>query len=73
MIVYGSSIADGHDHKEQDLPILVAGGGGGAIRTGRQLRSRREVSLSRVHLATLNALGVPAEEFADSDEPADWS
>lgn len=73
VIMYGSSIADGHEHKEQDLPILVAGGGGGAIRTGRQLRSRREVSLSRIHLATLKALGVPAEEFADSDEPADWS
>lgn len=73
IVVYGSNIADGHDHAEEDLPILVAGGGGGAIRTGRQLESRRALNFSRVHLATLKALGVESERFGDTRRPLDWS
>lgn len=65
LVVYGSSLGDGHEHGERDLPTLVAGGGGGAIaRGGRVLEHRRDTSLDRLHLATLRSLGVPAERFA---------
>ena len=37
MIVYGSSLADGHEHSSKNLPMLIAGGGGGLIKTGRQI------------------------------------
>lgn len=73
VVFYGSSISDGHEHGEQDLPIVVAGKGGGAIRSGRRIPSRRHVSVSSLHLATLQALGVDEREFADADEPFDWS
>src|SRR5690606_24401411 len=33
-IVYGSAIGDGNRHNHDDLPVLVAGGGGGRITTG---------------------------------------
>ncbi|MFT4538158.1 MAG: hypothetical protein ACI835_000591 [Planctomycetota bacterium] len=36
-VLYGSSIADGHDHGERDLPIMLAGKAGGALRPGRTL------------------------------------
>ena len=38
MIVYGSGVSDGNRHNHDDLPVVVAGRGGGAIRTGRHLR-----------------------------------
>jgi len=72
-VVYGSNLADGHEHAEADLPLLVAGVAGGAIRTGRLVRSRRPLDLSRNHLATLRALGVQRESFGHTDHPVDWS
>ena len=37
MIVYGSGISDGNRHNHDDLPILLAGQGGGTITPGRHL------------------------------------
>jgi len=68
MIVYGSSISDGHEHGEKNLPILLAGGGGGTIRTGRYLNPRRSTSMSRLHLAMMRRMGVPSEDFAETGD-----
>ena len=68
MIVYGSSISDGHEHGEKNLPILLAGGGGGTIRTGRYFNPRRSTSMSRLHLAMMRRMGVPSEEFAETGD-----
>ena len=38
MVVYGSGISDGNRHNHDNLPILLAGSGGGTIDTGRHLR-----------------------------------
>ena len=38
MIVYGSGISDGDRHNHDDLPIILAGKGGGTIATGRHVR-----------------------------------
>ncbi|MEM7386058.1 MAG: DUF1552 domain-containing protein [Verrucomicrobiota bacterium] len=69
MLVYGSSLSDGHTHGESDIPVLLAGRGSGALKPGRQLGFKRPTSLSNLHLYTLQQLGVPVEEFADSDTP----
>ena len=37
MVVYGSAISDANRHRHEDLPLVIAGRGGGAIRTGRHL------------------------------------
>ena len=31
MVVYGSGISDGDRHNHDDLPMLLAGGGGGTL------------------------------------------
>ena len=69
MIVYGSSLADGHEHKEKDLPIIVAGGGSGLLKPGRYLDFEEERSMSSLHLALLQRMGVRLERFADSRDP----
>ncbi len=38
MIMYGSGIADGDRHNHENLPIILAGRGGGTIPGGRHLR-----------------------------------
>lgn len=69
MIVYGSSLADGHEHAEENLPLLLAGRGGGTIDSGKQVRFRRRESMSKLHLAMLNRMGIQPERFADSTSP----
>ena len=68
MIVYGSSLADGHEHEAKNLPVLLAGGGS-TIQQGRQVGDRRDMSMSDLHLAMLRHLRVPAEQFAESRTP----
>ncbi len=67
-ILYGSSLADGHNHAEESLPLILAGRAGGAFETGQLVRFRRETSLSKVHLATLQAMNVPVDRFAETTE-----
>ena len=69
MIVYGSSLADGHEHSEKNLPLLLAGGGAGTIAGGMRRGSRRDTSMSDLHLAMLQRLGVPTKRFAESQLP----
>ena len=67
MVVYGSSLADGHEHAERNLPLIVAGGGGGTIKMGRQLRYRRPTSMSKLHLSMLNRLDPKIESFGEAE------
>jgi hypothetical protein len=38
MILYGSGNADGNRHTHSNLPLILAGGGGGALQTGRYVQ-----------------------------------
>jgi hypothetical protein len=73
MIVYGSSLADGHEHAEKNLPLLLAGRGGGTIRSGRLVRFERANTMSDLHLATVKRMGVDRDRFADSKSPLELS
>ena len=63
MLLYGSSLGDGDAHDEKDLPTLIAGGGCGTIRTGRQIQFDGRMDLSRIHLSFLERLGIEQERF----------
>jgi len=69
MIVYGSSLSDGHEHSAKNLPVLLAGGAAHDINSGRQVNSSRDTSMSDFHLAMLNRLGVRRDKFAESNSP----
>ncbi|MGY8657831.1 MAG: DUF1552 domain-containing protein [Verrucomicrobiales bacterium] len=66
MIVYGSGIADGDRHSHSDLPVIVAGNGGGAFETGRHVDLGEEVPLSNLYVRMLNEFGVETKRFGDS-------
>jgi hypothetical protein len=63
MLLLGSSLGDGDAHDERDLPTLIAGSGAGTLKTGRHLKFDRQTDLSKIHLAFLERLNVPVEEF----------
>jgi hypothetical protein len=65
MIVYGSGISDGDRHNHDNLPILLAGKGGGTIRPGRHLQYDQQ-PLNNLYLSMLDRMGVPIERHGDS-------
>jgi hypothetical protein len=67
VILYGSALSEGNRHDSRNLPLLLAGGAGGRIESGRHLRyPARTQRLTNLQLTLLNTLGVPAEKFGDS-------
>ncbi|HEX4148727.1 MAG TPA: DUF1552 domain-containing protein, partial [Pirellulales bacterium] len=65
MIVYGSGIGDGDRHNHDNLPILFAGRGGGAIQTGRHLRFRK-TPLNNLYLSMLDRVDAGVAQLGDS-------
>lgn len=68
-LVYGSGIRDGNRHDHHDLPIVVAGGLGGALQTGRRLAYAQETPLANLWVSLLRGANVPARGFGDSSGP----
>src|SRR5213075_825760 len=66
MIVYGSGFGDGNRHNHDNLPVLLAGKGGGTIQSGRHLRLERETPLNNLFLSMLDRIGAPIERLGDS-------
>jgi hypothetical protein len=66
MIVYGGCISDGDRHNHDDLPILLAGHGGGAFKPGRHVDLGENVPLSNLYLRMLEEFGVKEKRFGDS-------
>lgn len=66
LIVYGGAIRDGNRHDHHDLPILMAGAGGGLLAPGRQLTFAQETPLNNLYLTMLDAVGVKLDRLGDS-------
>ena len=66
MILYGSGIGDGDRHNHDDLPILLAGGGSGTIRTGRHLKYASGTPLNNLFLSMLDRMESHVDRLGDS-------
>lgn len=66
MIVHGGAIADGNRRTHENLPVILAGSGGGTIETGRHYQARKQ-PMSSLFASMLNLMGVPVESFGDSN------
>ncbi len=69
MILYGSAISDGNRHNHDDLPILLAGGGGGTISTGRYIKYPKETPLNNLFISMADRMGAPMDSLGDSKGP----
>jgi len=65
LIAYGCGNSDGNRHNHDDLPILLAGRGGGTVQPGRHVRYKEGTPLMNLWLALLERLGAPAEPLGD--------
>jgi len=65
LVLLCTEICDGNTHSHDDMPFILAGGGGGAIKTGQLLAFdyHRHADLL---LAIGNAMGDPMTAFGDS-------
>lgn len=69
MVLFCSSLMDGNAHDSKQLPVLLAGGGGGSIKGGRLLDYSNDPNrkLCRLHLALMERMGVRMNRFGDAD------
>lgn len=66
IFTYGSGLGDGATHQYNDLPIVVAGSGGGALSTGQHLHCPDGTPLSNLWLTQARLMGLELDRFADS-------
>ena len=66
MILYGSAISDGNRHNHDDLPIILAGRGGGTIDSGRYVVHSNETPLNNLFLSMADRMGARLDSLGDS-------
>jgi hypothetical protein len=66
VLVYGGGISDGDRHNHNNLPIMLAGRGGGRIKQGRHVKFEKETPMTNMLLSVLDTVGVRAEKLGDS-------
>jgi hypothetical protein len=62
-------MSDANEHNHNPLPLLLAGGAGGALEGGRHLRHAPDTSMSNLLLALLHKFDIDAASFGDSTGP----
>ncbi|MDB6054170.1 MAG: hypothetical protein JWN25_1693 [Verrucomicrobiales bacterium] len=66
MIVYGCAIGDGNRHNHDNLPVVLAGGGGGTMNPGRHVKLSKTTPMTNLYTAMLNRMGVKTDKVGDS-------
>ena len=66
LLCFGGAISDGNRHNHDDLPVIVAGRGGGAA-SGRLVRHAKGTPLCDLFVGMGRAAGAPVERFGDSN------
>ncbi|MES2439285.1 MAG: DUF1552 domain-containing protein [Verrucomicrobiota bacterium] len=67
MVAFGSPIRDGNSHNPRNVPIVVAGGANGQLRTGRHLEFDEGTPLCSLWISMLDKAGVKTPRLADAD------
>lgn len=62
----GAGMGDGTTHQYHDLPVVVAGGGGGTLKLGKHVHCETGTPLANLWLTQLRCLGIERESYADS-------
>lgn len=70
IVFFSSEIEDGNSHSHYNMPILVAGKGGGALASGRHVAFSDDRPVADLFVSILNALDIPDASFGqDSTGP----
>jgi len=66
MIMLGAGMRDGNSHNPHNLPIVLAGRGGGSIKPGRHIAYAKKTPLCNLYRSMLSKVGAPVQAFGDS-------
>jgi hypothetical protein len=66
MVLFGAGMRDGNAHDPHNLPLVLAGRGGGTIASGRHLVYSKNTPLCNLYQSMLARMGAPVERFSDS-------
>ncbi len=70
IVLYSSEISDGNRHNYNNLPVLLAGGGAGALSPGRHVVYPERTPISKLYVNIMQAMGLSESSFAsDGDGP----
>lgn len=69
VVFFGSGMGHSDNHTAQRIPAILAGNGGGMIKTGRYVRYAKNEELGRLHLALLQHFGVKIDSYARTQSP----
>lgn len=67
MFLYGSPFSDGHEHSSDNIPVMIAGKGGGKLKTGRQMKHQGK-QFEGLFISMLDVMGVSVDEYGGADE-----
>lgn len=73
MFLFGSGLSSGKDHVYTNLPLVMAGSAGGAIKTNRYIKSEEGTPVANLWLAMTQVMGSKAEVLGDSTRALDLS
>jgi hypothetical protein len=66
MVLFCSGLRDGNSHSPRNLPVVVGGKAGGALKTGQNLQFPKETPLANLYLSMAHVMDMRLSEFADS-------
>jgi len=66
IVLFGSGMGHSDNHTAQRIPIILAGNGGGRIKTGRYIRYSKNQELSSLHLSLLKTFGIETDSYSAS-------
>ena len=69
VVLLSSEISDGDAHNHNNMPVIVAGRGRGAISPGRHVRFASEIPVSNLFISMAAACGVSLATFGDGTGP----
>lgn len=66
MILFGAGMSDGNAHSPHDLPLVLAGRGGGTLSPGRHIRYAKDHPMADLHVSLMRRMGVSVDRWADA-------
>jgi len=71
MILYGGGLSDGNSHTPENVPMVMAGHGGGRIAAGQHIHLDELTPLTNLYRSVLDVMDVPTEKIGDSNGKLD--
>jgi len=69
MVVYCSGLSDANRHAHNNLPVILAGRGGGQLAPGQHLAIEGSAPMTNLYVSLLNKMGVTVDRVGDSTGP----